>query len=112
MPKTLASCLASSQTKGAREESSHHLTLTLSWEEREPLWFLSLRERPGEGMKCRLPLRLVSSANFRDATLEEKAESKSKSDRSIIYVESRAWNQKDERVLPLRRCVLMPKRPT
>lgn len=34
-------CLASSQARGAREESSHDLTPTLSCEEREPLLLLS-----------------------------------------------------------------------
>ncbi len=37
--------------------------------------------------------------------------STSKPDRGIVYVETRALNQKGERVLSLRRKVLIPKRP-
>jgi len=37
-------------------------------------------------------------------------ESKSKPDRGIVYVETRAYNQKNEKVLTLRRHVLIPKR--
>jgi len=37
--------------------------------------------------------------------------SKSKPDRGIIYVETRAFNQRGERVLTLRRKVLIPKKP-
>lgn len=35
--------------------------------------------------------------------------SKSKPDRGIVYVETRAYNQKDEKILTLRRHVLIPK---
>ena len=37
--------------------------------------------------------------------------STSKPDRGVLYVETRALNQKGERVLSLRRRVLIPKRP-
>lgn len=37
-------------------------------------------------------------------------ESKSKSDRGIIYVETKAYNQNNERVLTFRRRVLIPKK--
>lgn len=37
-------------------------------------------------------------------------ESKSKPDRGIVYVETRAYNQKNEKILTLRRHVLIPKR--
>ncbi len=35
----------------------------------------------------------------------------SKGDRGVLYVETRAWNQREERVLSLRRRVLLPRRP-
>jgi acyl dehydratase len=35
----------------------------------------------------------------------------SKGDRGVLYVETRAWNQKKEPVLSLRRKVLLPRRP-
>jgi len=37
-------------------------------------------------------------------------ESKSRNDRGILYLETRAWNQKDEPVLSLRRRVMIPRR--
>ena len=40
----------------------------------------------------------------------EVRESKSKTDRGIIYVETRAFNQKNEEVLRFRRHVLIPKK--
>lgn len=40
----------------------------------------------------------------------EVRESKSKTDRGIIYVETRAFNQKNEEVLRFRRHVLVPKK--
>ncbi|MCP4574115.1 MAG: MaoC family dehydratase [bacterium] len=36
--------------------------------------------------------------------------SRSKPDRGVLYVETRAFNQKDERILTFRRKVLLPKR--
>ena len=41
----------------------------------------------------------------------EKTESRSRNDRGVLYVETRAWNQKNETVLSLRRRVLVPRRP-
>jgi acyl dehydratase len=48
---------------------------------------------------------------YSETRVLDKWESKSKSDRGIVYVETRAFNQKDETVLTLRRKVLVPKRP-
>ena len=39
----------------------------------------------------------------------KKRQSKSKNDRGIVYVETRAYNQKDEKVLTLRRHILIAK---
>ena len=44
-------------------------------------------------------------------TVLEKTESRSKPDRGIVYVETVAWNQRDEIVCEFRRRVLIPKRP-
>ena len=41
----------------------------------------------------------------------EKRSSRSKEDRGIVYVETRALNQRNERVLTLKRHVLIPRRP-
>ncbi|PYP88980.1 MAG: dehydratase [Blastocatellia bacterium AA13] len=48
---------------------------------------------------------------YSETRVLEKRESESKSDRGIVYVETRALNQRDETVLTLRRRVLVPKRP-
>jgi len=40
----------------------------------------------------------------------DKRESRSKPDRGIVYVETRAYNQSDEKVMTLRRHVLIPKK--
>ena len=48
---------------------------------------------------------------YAESEILEKIESKSKDDRGVIYVETRARNQRDEVVLSLRRRVLVPKRP-
>ena len=48
---------------------------------------------------------------YSETRVLEKRESESKSDRGIVYVETRAFNQRDETVLTLRRRVLVPKRP-
>ena len=40
----------------------------------------------------------------------EVRESRSKPDRGIIYVETRAYNQRNEKIMTLRRHVLIPKR--
>ena len=47
---------------------------------------------------------------YAETEILEKRESKSKNDRGILYVETRAWNQRDETILTLRRRVLIPKR--
>jgi acyl dehydratase len=48
---------------------------------------------------------------YAKTTVLEKAESRSKPDRGIVYVETIAWNQRDEVVCEFRRRVLVPKRP-
>jgi acyl dehydratase len=48
---------------------------------------------------------------YAETEILEKTESRSKSDRGILYVETRAWNQKDEPVMSLRRRVLLRRRP-
>ena len=48
---------------------------------------------------------------YSESTVLDKAESTSKLDRGVIYVETRCRNQKREVVLTLRRRILMPKRP-
>ena len=45
------------------------------------------------------------------STVLEKTESKSKTDRGVVYVETLCRNQRGEVVLSLRRRILMPKRP-
>ena len=47
---------------------------------------------------------------FAETEVLETRASRSKTDRGIIYVETRAYNQKKEKVLTLRRHVLVPKR--
>ena len=47
---------------------------------------------------------------YAETEILEKRESKSKNDRGILYVETRAWNQRDETILTLRRRVMIPKR--
>ena len=49
---------------------------------------------------------------YAESEILEKTESTSKPDRGVIYVETRAWNQKNEPVLSLRRRILTPKRPS
>lgn len=48
---------------------------------------------------------------YAETTVLDKRESESKSDRGIVYVETRGFNQRGETVLTLRRRVLVPKRP-
>jgi acyl dehydratase len=48
---------------------------------------------------------------YAKTTVLEKTESRSKPDRGIVYVETVAWNQRDEVVCEFRRRVLVPKRP-
>ena len=47
---------------------------------------------------------------YAETEILEKRESKSKNDRGILYVETRAWNQRNETILTLRRRVMIPKR--
>ena len=47
---------------------------------------------------------------YAESEILEKRESRSKPDRGIIYMETRAFNQKGERVVVLRRRFLAPKR--
>ena len=48
---------------------------------------------------------------YAETEILEKIESRSGKDRGVLYVETRAWNQKNEPVLSLRRKVMVPKRP-
>ena len=52
----------------------------------------------------------VDDTLYSETEILDVRESKSKPNRGIIYVETRASNQKDEKVLTLRRHVLVPKR--
>src|SRR5215470_2320195 len=47
---------------------------------------------------------------YSETKVLDKRESETKSDRGIVHVETRAFNQRDETVLTLRRRVLVPKR--
>lgn len=49
---------------------------------------------------------------YAESEILEKTESQSKPDRGVLSVETRAWNQKREPVLSLRRRVMIPRRPT
>ena len=49
---------------------------------------------------------------YSESEILEVVPSQSKPDRGVVYVETRALNQKGERVLSLRRRVLIPRRPT
>ncbi|HEU4390880.1 MAG TPA: MaoC family dehydratase [Blastocatellia bacterium] len=48
---------------------------------------------------------------YSETRVIDKWESKTKADRGIVYVETRAFNQRDETVLKLRRKVMIPKIP-
>ena len=48
---------------------------------------------------------------YAETEILEKRESKSKSDRGILYVETRGWNQDNKVILTLRRRVMIPKKP-
>ena len=48
---------------------------------------------------------------YAESDILEVTPSQSKNDRGVLYVETRAVNQKGERVLSLRRRVLIPRRP-
>jgi len=47
---------------------------------------------------------------YAETEILEKTPSKSKDDRGVLYVETRAWNQKDEQILCFRRRVMIPRR--
>ena len=47
---------------------------------------------------------------YAETTVLDKQESKSKPDRGIVYVETRAYNQRGERVCIFRRKVMVPKK--
>jgi len=49
---------------------------------------------------------------YSESTVLEKTDSTSKSDRGVVYVETRGKNQKGEVVLTLRRRILMRRRPS
>jgi acyl dehydratase len=49
---------------------------------------------------------------YAETTVLEVTPSRSKTDRGIVYVETRAFNQRRERVLTFRRRVLVPRRET
>jgi len=48
---------------------------------------------------------------YAESEVLEVAPSRTKPDRGVLYVETRALNQRGERVLSLRRRVLIPRRP-
>jgi acyl dehydratase len=51
----------------------------------------------------------VGDTLYAESEVLEKRDSESKPDRGIVYIETRAFNQRDERVLVLRRRFLAPK---
>ena len=62
-----------------------------------------------EGVNHDGPVHIGDTIRAETEVLEMR-ETKSRNDRGIVYVETRAFNQKDERVLTFRRRVLVPKR--
>lgn len=52
----------------------------------------------------------IGDTIYAETEILEKRESKSKPDRGIVYVETRAYNQDGNKVLTLRRHVLIPKK--
>jgi acyl dehydratase len=48
---------------------------------------------------------------YAESEILDKLDSKSKSDRGILYLETRAWNQRKEPVMSLRRRVMLLRRP-
>jgi acyl dehydratase len=54
----------------------------------------------------------VGDSLYAESEVLEKRESESKPDRGIVYIETRAFNQRGERVLVLRRRFLAPKQNT
>lgn len=53
----------------------------------------------------------INDTLYARTTVLDKRESKSKNDRGIVYVETVAYNQRQENVLSFRRRVLIPKTP-
>lgn len=47
---------------------------------------------------------------YAQTTILDKRESRSKPDRGIVWVETEAFNQRDEKILSFKRTVLVPKR--
>ena len=62
-----------------------------------------------ESVKHSAPV-FIGDTIYCETEVLSKRESESKSDRGIIYVETRAKNQNDEQVLVFRRKVLIPKK--
>ena len=52
----------------------------------------------------------IGDTIYAETEILDKRESKSKPDRGIVYVETRAFNQNNEKVLTFRRHVLIPKK--
>lgn len=48
---------------------------------------------------------------YAESEILDKIDSKSKTDRGILYLETRAWNQRKEPVMALRRRVMLLRRP-
>ncbi|MEW6776435.1 MAG: MaoC family dehydratase [Bdellovibrionota bacterium] len=48
---------------------------------------------------------------YAESEVLEVTPSEKKNDRGVVYVETRAWNQKSEPILSLRRRILVPRRP-
>ena len=52
----------------------------------------------------------IGDTIYAETEILDKRESKSKPDRGIVYVETRAFNQNNEKVLTFRRHILIPKK--
>ena len=52
----------------------------------------------------------IGDTIYAETEILDKRESKSKPDRGIVYVETRAFNQNNEKVLTFRRNILIPKK--
>ena len=48
---------------------------------------------------------------YAESEILDKIDSRSRDDRGILYIESRAWNQRNEPIMSLRRRVMLPRRP-
>lgn len=53
----------------------------------------------------------VGDTIYAESEVLEVRESRTKPDRGVVYIETRAFNQRGERVLTMRRRFLVPKRP-